>query len=48
MLLFMVTLIFNYGETNSAFLVGGLVKLGETQMGGAIGHCRHLVNLCLA
>jgi hypothetical protein len=42
------TLLYHYGETNDAFLVGGLVQLGETLMASAIRHCRHLVNFRLA
>jgi len=42
------TLLCPYGETNDVFLVGGLVQPGETLMAGAIHHCRHLVNFCLA
>ena len=38
------TLVCHYGETNDAFLVGGLVRPGETLMASAIRHCRHLVN----
>jgi hypothetical protein len=42
-----VTLDCHYGETNDAFLVGGLVQLSETLMAGAIRHCRHLVSFRL-
>ncbi len=42
------TLICHYGETNDAFLVGGLVKPGEALMASSIRHCRHLVNFLLA
>jgi hypothetical protein len=42
------TLLCHYGETNDAFLVGGLVKPSETLMTGAIRHYRHLVNFRLA
>ena len=34
----------HYGDTNDAFLVGGLVQPGETLMTCAIRHCCHLVN----
>ena len=37
----------HYGETNNAFLVGGLVHLSETLMASAIHYCRHLVNFGL-
>jgi hypothetical protein len=42
------TLVCHYGETNDAFLVGGLVKPGETLMASAIRHCQHLVNFSLS
>jgi len=43
------TLLCHYGETNYAFLVGGLVQLGKTLMPCAtIRHCRHLENFRLA
>ena len=42
------TLPCHYGETNDAFLVGGLAQPCETLEAGAIRHCRHLVNFCLA
>jgi len=42
------TLLCHYGETNNAFLVGGLVEPSESLMARAIRNCRHLVNFCLA
>jgi hypothetical protein len=39
------TLLCHYGETNDAFLVGGLVQSSENLMAGAIRNCRHLVNI---
>jgi hypothetical protein len=37
----------HYGETDDAFLIGGLVEPNETLMAGAIRHCRRLVDFCL-
>jgi len=37
----------HYGETDDAFLIGGLVEPNETMMASAIRDCRQLVNLCL-
>jgi hypothetical protein len=37
----------HYGETNYAFLIGGVVESNETLMTGAIRHCRRLVDLRL-
>jgi hypothetical protein len=42
------TILCHYGETNDAFLVGGLVQPDETLMASAIHYCRHLVNFQLA
>ena len=36
----------HYGETNDAFLIGGLVEPDETLMTSAIRYCRQLVDLC--
>jgi hypothetical protein len=37
----------HYGETDNAFLIGGLVEPNETLMASAIRHCRRLVHFCL-
>jgi len=37
----------HYGETNDAFLIGGLVEPNETLTAGAIRHCRRLVDFTL-
>ena len=42
------TLLCHYGETNDAFLVGGLVQPSETLMASAIRHCRHVIIFRLA
>jgi hypothetical protein len=36
----------HYGETDDAFLIGGLVEPNETLTPSAIRHCRRLVNFC--
>jgi hypothetical protein len=37
----------HYGETDDAFLNGGLIDPNETLMAGAIRHCRRLVDFRL-
>ena len=37
----------HYGETDDAFLIGGLVEPAETLMASAIRHCRRLVDFHL-
>jgi hypothetical protein len=37
----------HYGETDAAFLIGGLLEPNETLMASAIRHCRRLVDFCL-
>ncbi len=37
----------HYGETDDAFLIGGLVKPNETLMASAISRCTRLVNFCI-
>jgi len=37
----------HYGETDDAFLIGGLVEPDETLMTSAIRHCRRMVDLHL-
>jgi hypothetical protein len=37
----------HYGETDDAFLIGGLVEPEETLMASAICHCRRLVDFRL-
>ena len=36
----------HYGETDDAFLIGGLVEPNETLTASVIRHCRRLVDLC--
>ena len=36
-----------YGETDDAFLIGGMVEPNETLMASAIRHCRRLVDFLL-
>ncbi len=36
----------HYGETDDAFLIGGLVEPNETLASTAICHCRRLVDFC--
>ena len=41
------SLFYDYGETDDAFLIGGLVEPNETLMAGTIRHCRRLVDFCI-
>ena len=41
------SLLCNYGETDDAFLIGGLVEPNETLMASVIRHCRRLVDFRL-
>ena len=36
----------HYGETDDAFLIGGLVEPNETLTASVIRHCRRLVEFC--
>ena len=36
----------HYGETDDAFLIGGLVEPTKTLMTGALRHCMRLVDFC--
>ena len=36
----------HHGETDDAFLIGGLVEPNETLKASIIRHCRRLVDLC--
>ena len=38
------SLLCHYGETDDAFLIGGVVQPNETLMAGAIRHCRRMVD----
>jgi len=37
----------HYGESNDVFVIGGLIKTGDTLMTSDIRHCRHLINFRL-